>query len=97
MKTRKVQKLSPGWIVTKDGKRHRPLVEVEEKIPTFWDRVKEQFRNPFVQAGILTALCSPLIIAAVFFLVTTLGQELTAMILSSFSIFLCFLSIFFWS
>ncbi len=97
MKTRKVQKLSPGWIVTKDGKRHHPIVEVEEKIPTFWDRVKEQFRNPFVQAGILTALCSPLIIAAVFFLVTTLGQELTAMILSSFSIFLCFLSIFFWS
>lgn len=97
MKTRKVQKLSPGWIVTKDGKRHHPIVEVEEKIPTFWDRVKERLRDSFLQAGILTALCSPLIIAAVFFLVVTFGQELIVVILSLFSIFLCFLSIFFLS
>ena len=97
MKTRKVQKISPGWIVSKDSKRYQPIIEVEEKIPTFWDRVKERFRDPFVQATLLTALCSPLIIAAVFFIVMTLGQELVAVILSSVSTFLCFLSIFFWS
>ena len=95
--TKLTQKLSPMLIETKEGKRYHPVVEVEEKIPAFWDLVKKRFRDPFVQATILTVLCSPIIIAAVFFIVMTLGQELTIVILSSFSIFLCFLSIFFCS